>query len=246
MIKLTKISNHQSPMMMNSFQRRLKRLGLDDVLMIISFYDGHAWMLSSHNAIPVKQVNLSQEMQEGTVSHPKETNVSRIPTYQRLSEAAIAAAGMINVFSIYRRCIECEFYFLGLQQLGSERYPSSSLKAFEQCCFDFVIQKKPQLYLLNPLYRKSFILNYPNCLANVIQQESKIPRRLTHREQECLFYTLGGKGTSDIAMALGVSPRVIQLHYRHIIEKLSCSNLTEAAFIALMLGEVGCLTHFKL
>lgn len=55
---------------------------------------------------------------------------------------------------------------------------------------------------------------------------------LTSREAQVLFWLARGKGNSDIAMILDVSPRTINKHLEQIFKKLNVENRTSAALAA--------------
>lgn len=65
------------------------------------------------------------------------------------------------------------------------------------------------------------------------QQARKLMATLTDREREVLDRLLEGRQNKEIAASLGISPRTIEIHRAHIMEKLHASNLTEALLTAI-------------
>jgi DNA-binding NarL/FixJ family response regulator len=55
---------------------------------------------------------------------------------------------------------------------------------------------------------------------------------LTDREREVLRATAGGLGTSDIAVALGISPATVQTHVKNVLAKLGVHSKVEAMRVA--------------
>jgi len=51
--------------------------------------------------------------------------------------------------------------------------------------------------------------------------------RLTPREREVLEYAVNGSHAKEIAAALGISPRTVEVHKTRIMEKLEVRNIAE-------------------
>ena len=60
--------------------------------------------------------------------------------------------------------------------------------------------------------------------------------RLTAREHEVLRALIGGLGNKDIARALGVSPRTVEVHRARVMEKTAADSLPELIRLALAAG----------
>ncbi len=59
---------------------------------------------------------------------------------------------------------------------------------------------------------------------NVIQPKFK----LSHRENEVLYWTACGKTGEESALILGISKRGVRFHIYNIMHKLNCTNVTHA------------------
>ncbi len=59
------------------------------------------------------------------------------------------------------------------------------------------------------------------------QAEALKLRRLTAREREVLDHAARGLHAKEIAAALGISPRTVEVHKMHIMEKLEVRNVAE-------------------
>jgi non-specific serine/threonine protein kinase len=55
------------------------------------------------------------------------------------------------------------------------------------------------------------------------------PGQLTHREQDVAALVAQGLSNSQIAAALVISPRTVETHVQHIMDKLCCSSRTQIA-----------------
>jgi DNA-binding NarL/FixJ family response regulator len=60
-------------------------------------------------------------------------------------------------------------------------------------------------------------------------QESAGPGQLTRREQDVAALVAQGLSNSQIAAALVISPRTVETHVQHIMDKLGCSSRAQIA-----------------
>ncbi len=76
-------------------------------------------------------------------------------------------------------------------------------------------------------------------LADCDQQRLRIQQRvatLTDRENEVLTLALSGKSNKEISGLLRISPRTVETHRAHIMEKLGINNLLELAHVFAAIG----------
>lgn len=64
------------------------------------------------------------------------------------------------------------------------------------------------------------------------------PGRLTGRELDVLLRVAGGERNRDIAAALRISPRTVEVHVSHILQKLGVASRAGAIGHAVKLGLV--------
>jgi FixJ family two-component response regulator len=57
---------------------------------------------------------------------------------------------------------------------------------------------------------------------------------LTHREREVLDLVVGGKANKEIAAALHLSPKTVEVHRAHVMEKMQASSVAELVRLALV------------
>ena len=60
--------------------------------------------------------------------------------------------------------------------------------------------------------------------------------RLTSRERDVLLGLVEGGTNKTIGQTLGISPRTVELHRAHVMDRLNASSLTEILQIALAAG----------
>ena len=60
-------------------------------------------------------------------------------------------------------------------------------------------------------------------------QGSAAPGQLTRREQDVAALVARGLSNSQIAAALVISPRTVETHVQHIMDKLGCSSRAQIA-----------------
>ena len=60
--------------------------------------------------------------------------------------------------------------------------------------------------------------------------------RLTERERDVFKGLAMGKTNKAVALDLGISPRTVEIHRAHLMEKLGASTLSDLIRIALILG----------
>jgi FixJ family two-component response regulator len=63
--------------------------------------------------------------------------------------------------------------------------------------------------------------------------------RLTPREREIMAAVVAGQRSREIAEAFAISPRTVEVHRSHIMEKMAAESLAELVRSALLLREAG-------
>jgi two-component system response regulator FixJ len=65
--------------------------------------------------------------------------------------------------------------------------------------------------------------------------------RLTPREREIMSAVVEGQRSRDIAEELGISPRTVEVHRAHVMEKMAVDSVADLVRCALLLREAGLL-----
>jgi two-component system response regulator FixJ len=61
-------------------------------------------------------------------------------------------------------------------------------------------------------------------------------RHLTTREREVMELVVAGKANKEIAAELGLSPKTVEVHRAHVMEKMNVESLAELIRVALVAG----------
>jgi FixJ family two-component response regulator len=62
---------------------------------------------------------------------------------------------------------------------------------------------------------------------------------LSAREREVLSLVAAGKANKEIAAALGLSPKTVEVHRAHVMAKMAVDSLAELIRVALLAGAIG-------
>ncbi len=68
-------------------------------------------------------------------------------------------------------------------------------------------------------------------VSEIIAEDAETARRrlqtLTSREQEVFEHLVAGKSNKEIAVQLGISPRTVEFHRKHLMEKMAAKGLPD-------------------
>jgi two-component system response regulator FixJ len=62
---------------------------------------------------------------------------------------------------------------------------------------------------------------------------------LSAREREVLTLVAAGKANKEIAAALGLSPKTVEVHRAHVMSKMAVDSLAELIQVAILAGAIG-------
>jgi two-component system response regulator FixJ len=67
--------------------------------------------------------------------------------------------------------------------------------------------------------------------------------QLTGREREVLALVVAGRANKEIARELKISPRTVEIHRAHVMEKMEAESLAELVRITMRVTDLGAPTH---
>ena len=111
-----------------------------------------------------------------------------------------------------------------------------AVKAMKAGAVDFLEKPLDESELLTILTR---LLPQSRASLQLNEQKEQAAARLgrlTERERDVFKGLVIGKTNKGIALDLGISPRTVEIHRAHVMEKLQASTLSDLIRIALTLG----------
>jgi FixJ family two-component response regulator len=82
-------------------------------------------------------------------------------------------------------------------------------------------------FITKPLDRDTFLIAVQSLLERSAGQVALEEYGLTRAETKVLYLILDGRNTREIATALHRSPRTVEVHRRHVMQKLGAANVIE-------------------
>ena len=63
------------------------------------------------------------------------------------------------------------------------------------------------------------------------------------REREVLSLVVAGRANKEIARALNISPRTVEIHRAHVMEKMEADSLAELVRLTMKIADIGASSH---
>lgn len=82
-------------------------------------------------------------------------------------------------------------------------------------------------FIEKPLDRDAFLETVRTLLEQNVTQGALLDDCLTRTEMKVLYHILEGKNNREIADMLHRSPRTVEVHRRHLMQKMNASNVVE-------------------
>jgi two-component system response regulator FixJ len=94
-------------------------------------------------------------------------------------------------------------------------------------------------FIEKPLDRDTFLRVVERLIEGNARPAAFLEKSLTQAERRILYRVLDGRNNREIAAALHRSPRTIEVHRRHVMQKLGAGNIIELLQRAADLGLLG-------
>jgi len=91
-------------------------------------------------------------------------------------------------------------------------------------------------FVEKPLDRDTFLQTVQRLIERNARPAAFLEESLTRAERRILYHVLDGRNNREIAVALHRSPRTIEVHRRHVMQKLGAANIIELLQRAAGLG----------
>ena len=104
-------------------------------------------------------------------------------------------------------------------------------KAFKHGAVDFLSKPIDEQDLIDAVQKASVMLEKAQAEAAERAEAADLLGRLTAREREVLELITKGFTSREIAETLGLSPRTVETHRAHIVEKMGTNSVVELARI---------------
>lgn len=109
-------------------------------------------------------------------------------------------------------------------------------RAFKAGAVEFLTKPVDEHDLLSAIDKAIADLAQLSRRAAEIEEARALVAKLTQREREVFDMVARGLHTKDIALALELSPRTIDVHRAHLAAKLGTTSIADIARLALMAG----------
>ncbi len=104
---------------------------------------------------------------------------------------------------------------------------ASAREAFRSLAIDFLEKPLDHKKLLAGI-GEAFSRQHALTVAEISQSQlEKLFAALTPREREVMDYTVAGHHNREIAVALGISPRTVEVHKARMMDKLGVGNVAD-------------------
>jgi len=104
---------------------------------------------------------------------------------------------------------------------------------------DFLEKPFEEERLLSSI-RRAFAQGYAmHNQAKAVEAVSARIAQLTGREREVLSLVVAGRANKEIARALNISPRTVEIHRAHVMEKMEADSLAELVRLTMRVADIG-------
>jgi two-component system response regulator FixJ len=118
---------------------------------------------------------------------------------------------------------------------------SLAVRAMKAGALDFIEKPFDDTVILDAIKRAIEIANHTRSRSMETKAARQLLALLTPREQTVLEQLVAGRSNKVAAFELGISPRTIEIHRAHIMDKMNARSLSDLVRISLAAGSSGSL-----
>jgi two-component system, LuxR family, response regulator FixJ len=111
-----------------------------------------------------------------------------------------------------------------------------AVRAMKAGAIDFIEKPYDDELLLSSVRRASELVLSQRAQSSTAKEAETRVASLTSREREVLEHLVAGQPNKVIAHELGISPRTVEIHRAHLMEKMQARSLSDLVRLALTAG----------
>ncbi len=111
-----------------------------------------------------------------------------------------------------------------------------AVRAMKAGAVDFIEKPFDDELLLTSVKRALAMSGQSRSQASFVQSAERHIAQLTARERQVLGQLVAGRPNKIIAYELGISPRTVEIHRAHLMEKMQAKSLSDLVRMALAVG----------
>jgi two-component system response regulator FixJ len=118
-----------------------------------------------------------------------------------------------------------------------------AVRAMKAGAVDFLEKPFEEERLIAAIKRAMTANSAMQSQAKAVEIVSARIAQLTGREREVLSLVVAGRANKEIARALNISPRTVEIHRAHVMEKMEADSLAELVRLTMTIADNGNSSH---